>query len=158
LRPAGSAVKQKHTRSLGAQIVFIVLISMSAMLAFQAISMGSFISVNNQRRRDYITATSESIAASLDTIGENIHSMAIYMASFESFKNLYFPERNMKIAEDSADMVASVFQTVIYLLRKRIALPVSNLVKSMLTQDDKPLHTRLAHSNIDEIDHQCGTA
>jgi two-component system sensor histidine kinase YesM len=43
--------------------------------------------------------------------------------------------------------------TVIYLLRKRIALPVSNLVKSMLTQDDKPLHTRLAHSNIDEIDH-----
>jgi two-component system sensor histidine kinase YesM len=92
------------------QIVLIVLLSMSLMLIFQGISMGGFISLNNQRRREYIAAANENIASSLNTIGENIRSMAAYTASFESFKNLYFPNRST--TQDIADMVSAAFHTV----------------------------------------------
>jgi two-component system sensor histidine kinase YesM len=80
------------------------------MLVFQGISMGSFIILNNQRRREYISAAAGNIAASLNTMGENIRSMALYTASFESFKDLYFPNR--PAARDIADMVSTAFYTV----------------------------------------------
>jgi two-component system sensor histidine kinase YesM len=80
------------------------------MLIFQGISMGSFISLNKRRRREYIAAVNENIAASLNTMGENIRSMAVYTASFESFKALYFPGR--PAAPDVADMISAAFHTV----------------------------------------------
>jgi sensor histidine kinase YesM len=83
---------------------------MSAMLIFQAISMGRFISYNNQRWREYISTANGNIAASLNTMGENIRSMAFYIASFESFKSLYFPDRSA--IPDTASMVSSVFHSV----------------------------------------------
>jgi two-component system sensor histidine kinase YesM len=104
-------VKHKFTLSgLRAQILLIVLFSMSLMLIFQGISMGSFTSLNNRRRREYAAAVNDNIAASLDTMGENIRSMAVYTASFESFKALYFPSRPG--AGDVADAVSAAFHTV----------------------------------------------
>ncbi|GHV07297.1 hypothetical protein FACS189485_17400 [Spirochaetia bacterium] len=98
------------SRSLRTQIVIIVLVSMSVMLVFQGLSMGNFISRNNQYRREYIGAANETIAASLNAMGENIRSMAVYIASFESFKNLYFPNRSSP--QNTADMVSDVFYSV----------------------------------------------
>ncbi|MDR0450892.1 MAG: histidine kinase [Treponema sp.] len=95
---------------LRAQILLIVLFSMSLMLIFQGISMGGFIRLNNRRRREYIAAVNENIAASLNTMGENIRSMAVYIASFESFKALYFPNRSA--AQDVADTISAAFHTV----------------------------------------------
>jgi two-component system sensor histidine kinase YesM len=80
------------------------------MLIFQGVSMGSFIRLNNRRRREYIAAVNENIAASLNTMGDNIRSMAVYIASFESFKALYFPNR--PAAQDVADMISAAFHTV----------------------------------------------
>jgi two-component system sensor histidine kinase YesM len=96
--------------SLRTQIVLIVLASMSAMLVFHGVAMGNFIIQENRRQRDYIRATNEAIASSLNMMGDNIRSMAIYMASFESFKNLYFPNRTGDL--NVADMVSSAFYTV----------------------------------------------
>jgi two-component system sensor histidine kinase YesM len=80
------------------------------MLIFQGISMGGFIRLNNQRRREYMCAANENIASSLNTMGENIRSMAAYITSFESFKNIYFPNRPAD--QDVADMVSAAFHTV----------------------------------------------
>lgn len=102
--------RKYFSHSLRAQIILIVVVSMSIMLIFQGVSMGNFMSEDSKRQREYMKAANETIAASLDTIGENIRSMAFYMAQFESFQNLYLPSRRK--ANDIADIISSVFQTV----------------------------------------------
>jgi signal transduction histidine kinase len=86
---------------------------MSIMLIFQGFSMWGFIGENSRRRREYAGAANEAIAASLNALGENIRGMAFYMASFEAFQNLYFPQRRQKT--NPADMVSSAFQSVRFL-------------------------------------------
>jgi len=72
--------------------------------------MGWFIRINNRLRYEYITVANENIAASLRTMGDNIRSMAVYAASFESFKALYLPKRSPEI--NTADTLITVFHTV----------------------------------------------
>lgn len=96
--------------SIRFQIVIIVTVFMSLMLIFQGIAMGWFIRINNRFRYEYISAANESIAASLRTMGENIRSMAVYAASFESFKALYLPNRTSDF--NTADIVSTAFHTV----------------------------------------------
>jgi two-component system sensor histidine kinase YesM len=50
-------------------------------------------------------------------------------------------------------LLTGVTVTVILLLQRQIAVPISNLVQKMVTQDDKPLFIRLDRSNINELDH-----
>jgi two-component system sensor histidine kinase YesM len=83
---------------------------MSVMLLFQGISMGRFMSINSQQRWDYIKTNTNTIASSLSSMGGNIHNIAIYISSFESFRNLYFPGRSSVI--NVADMVSDAFHTI----------------------------------------------
>jgi two-component system sensor histidine kinase YesM len=100
-------------RSIRTKTVFIVLASMSVMLVFQGISIVRLINIAGRNRRDYVKNTAESIAASLFTVGDNIRSMAMYIASFDSFKSLYFPDRNTTAAgSDSIDMIISAFHSI----------------------------------------------
>jgi two-component system sensor histidine kinase YesM len=80
------------------------------MLLFQGISMGRFMIINSQQRWDYIKTNANTIASSLNSMGGNIHNIAIYISSFESFRNLYFPERSPVI--NAADMVSDAFHTI----------------------------------------------
>jgi two-component system sensor histidine kinase YesM len=83
---------------------------MSVMLLFQGISMGRFVIINSQQRWDYIETNTNTIASSLNSMGDNIHNIAIYISSFESFRNLYFPGRPSVI--NVADMVSDAFHTI----------------------------------------------
>jgi two-component system sensor histidine kinase YesM len=98
-------------RSIRTKTVLIVLVSMSIMLIFQGISLFSFITITLRNRREYVKSTAESIAASLSTAGDNIRSMAMYIASFDSFKKLYFPDRSAG-GGDSVDMLISAFHSI----------------------------------------------
>jgi two-component system sensor histidine kinase YesM len=106
----------KHTfslRSIRTKTALIVLASMSVMLIFHSISIFSLITVTGRNRREYITSAAESIAVSLFTMGDNIRSMAMYIASFDSFKTLYFPDRNaVPAAGESIDMIVSTFHSI----------------------------------------------
>jgi two-component system sensor histidine kinase YesM len=86
---------------------------MSIMLIFQGISIFSFINITSRNRREYVKNTAESIATSLSTIGDNIRSMAMYIASFDSFKMLYFPDRNTAAGSgDPVNMLISAFHSI----------------------------------------------
>jgi two-component system sensor histidine kinase YesM len=84
---------------------------MSVMLVFQGISMGRFIIINSRERWDYIKTNTNTIASSLNSIGGNIHNIAIYISSFESFRNLYFSGRSSSVI-NAADMVSNAFHTI----------------------------------------------
>jgi two-component system sensor histidine kinase YesM len=81
------------------------------MLIFHSISIFSLITITGRNRREYIASAAESIAASLFTTGDNIRSMAMYIASFDAFKTLYFPDRNTA-AHESIDMLVSTFHSI----------------------------------------------
>jgi two-component system sensor histidine kinase YesM len=86
---------------------------MSVMLIFHGISIFGLININSRHRRDYAKGTAESIAASLFTVGDKIRSMAMSIASFDSFKALYFPSRNAAPGSgDSIDMIISAFHSI----------------------------------------------
>jgi two-component system sensor histidine kinase YesM len=53
----------------------------------------------------------------------------------------------------SSILLVMITAAVIFLLRIKIARPISSLVESMGAIGDKPLHNRLSRSHIDEIDH-----
>jgi two-component system sensor histidine kinase YesM len=97
--------------SIRTKTLLIVLASMSVMLIFHGISIFSLITITSRNRREYIASAAESIAASLFTMGDNIRNMAMYIASFDSFKTLYFPDRNTA-SNESIDMVVSSFHTI----------------------------------------------
>ncbi|MDR1971462.1 MAG: sensor histidine kinase [Treponema sp.] len=101
-------------RGIRAKTALIVLASMSVMLIFQGISIFSFINLTNRNRREYIRGAAESMAVSLNAVGDTIRSMAMYIASFDSFKTLYFPDR-AAMPENSGnpvDMLISAFHSI----------------------------------------------
>jgi two-component system sensor histidine kinase YesM len=101
-------------RSIRTKTVLIVLASMSVMLIFHGISIFSLISITGRNRREYISSAAESIAASLFAMGDNIRNMAMYIASFDSFKTLYFPDRNNAVGgtNETIDMIVSSFHSI----------------------------------------------
>ncbi|MDR3174729.1 MAG: histidine kinase [Treponema sp.] len=109
---------------LQAQIVLIVVVSMSAMLIFHCIMIINYTAANSRQRLDYIMAVNKSAAISLNTIGENIHRMAVYISAFESFKNYYYPEKSRQnLAEfESLSFHSMIFITSHYSIIRNIAL------------------------------------
>jgi two-component system sensor histidine kinase YesM len=99
--------------SIRGQILLIMLLSISVMFIFQGLAMWNFVRFNESRRRVYIRAANESIAASLNTTGEDIRNIATYIASFESFRNLYFPDQKTRTSTpDDMDRIVSTYQTI----------------------------------------------
>ncbi|MCL2832637.1 MAG: histidine kinase [Treponema sp.] len=103
-------INKKLESSIQIEIILILVISMSLMLVLQGTGMEWYTQINNRIRQEYIATANENMAVSLRTIGENISSMAVYAASFESFKSLYIPNRTIDL--DTADKVYTAFQTV----------------------------------------------
>jgi two-component system sensor histidine kinase YesM len=97
---------------------------MSAMLVFHCLMIVNYTTANRRHRLDYVKAANKNAAMSLDTIGENIHRMAVYISAFESFKNYYYPEetRHDSAGFESLSFHSMIFITSHYSIVRNIAL------------------------------------
>jgi hypothetical protein len=85
---------------------------MSAMLIFHGIMIVYYTTADRRHRLDYVKAANKNAAMSLNTIGENIHRMAVYISAFESFKSYYYAEETRY---DSANFESLSFHSMIFI-------------------------------------------
>jgi two-component system sensor histidine kinase YesM len=105
---------------------------MSAMLIFHGIMIVNYSIANIRHRLDYIMAANKNAALSLNTIGENIHRMAVYISAFESFRNYYYPEESRQNFAnfESLSFHSMIFITSHYSVIRNIALVNLNAAPS----------------------------
>jgi two-component system sensor histidine kinase YesM len=86
--------------------------------------MVHYTAANNRYRLEYVKTANKNAALSLDAIGEAVHSMAVYISSFESFKNYYYSgdRKSNFSAVESLSFHSMVFVTSHYSIIRNIAL------------------------------------
>jgi two-component system sensor histidine kinase YesM len=84
----------------------------------------NYAAANNRRRLEHVKTSNKNAAVSLDAVGENIHSMAVYISYSESFRNYYYPgvgKSNLFVMENLA-FHSMIFVTSHYSIVRNIAL------------------------------------